>query len=143
MAERAPIAEIRSPEQKGRTNMGGTLAELKEFFADAVAAFNTNNYNQLRPYLADNLTVYSINRHVRHRGAADIERFFIEQFQDRPQFSFPVDATYTLNAPAGSATQATITGTTLWQDENGAEPIEFNFTCVYTDRWLFFKLWAS
>ena len=123
--------------------MGGTLAKLKEFFADGVAAFNTNNYSQLRPYLADNLTVYSINRHQRYRGAAEIERFFVKQFQDRPQFRFPVDANYTLDAPDGSATQATITGTTQWQDENGAEPLQFNFTCVYKDRWLFLKLWAS
>jgi hypothetical protein len=119
--------------------MGGTEADLREFFNEAFTAFN--NDGDLSRFLDPNATVYSIRLHEPY-SKSGVTTYLNQQYQANTRYTSPANLTVTLNA---DGTGAIIQGTTTRTDKDYPSGQQLIFCCtfVYNNGWLLSVLWAA
>jgi hypothetical protein len=123
--------------------------QLRDTFEKAIKAFNKAGSNKGKDfentfgqYLDDDAIVYSKSKGLGYHPKHAALMYLRKQCEDKPTFQLPSNFGPNFN---DSYTGATIQGTTNWKDNNGAEPLLYNFTFVYDDKkgWRFSTLWAA
>jgi hypothetical protein len=124
--------------------MGGNIADLKTTLTHTINAFNAHNIDAVKAHLADNVTVTSLRPRRSSTGPRAVTSLS-NQFPPNDNANFKLKSQPAFDPPNGVATKATIKGTATWTDDNGSDPIQFDFECVFDSErgWLFQKVSAS